>query len=254
MGLLDGKVVVISGASSGIGRASALLMAREGARLVLTARRHALLASLVEEVGRGGGEAVALAGDVADEGHAQAVVDLALQRFGRLDVGYYNAAVLGPLRPLHEVSLAEWNDTLRINLGGAFLAARHQLPLLLAQGHGSLVFTSSWVGYTGGLPHMATYSATKAGLIGLVKSLATEVGPQGVRVNALLPGGTDTEMGRTVANTPEARSWVAGLHALKRQALPEEIAQAGVWLASDAASFVTGSAFLVDGGASVQKA
>jgi NAD(P)-dependent dehydrogenase (short-subunit alcohol dehydrogenase family) len=125
---------------------------------------------------------------------------------------------------------------------------------MLKRGGGSLIFTSSFVGYTAGLSGMAAYAASKAGLIGLVKVLAVEYGELGLRVNALLPGGTDTPMGRSVANSPEALAFVSKLHALKRIASPAEIAKAAVFLASEASSFVTGTAFLADGGASVCKA
>src|SRR5690606_31536870 len=131
------------------------------------------------------------------------------------------------------------------NLTSAFYAAKYQVPAMLAHGGGSQIFTSTFVGYTAGMPGMAAYAASKAGLIGLAKSLAAELGPRGLRVNALLPGGVDTPMGRVVANTPEARAFVESLHALKRIATPEEIAPSVLYLASDASRFTTGTAFLV---------
>jgi NAD(P)-dependent dehydrogenase (short-subunit alcohol dehydrogenase family) len=119
------------------------------------------------------------------------------------------------------------------------------------QGGGSIVFTSSFVGYSAGMPGMAAYAASKSGLIGLTQTLAAEHGADGIRVNALLPGGTDTPMGRVVANSPEALSFVAGLHALRRIAQPEEIARSALYLASDDSSFTTGAALLADGGVSI---
>ena len=124
---------------------------------------------------------------------------------------------------------------------------------MLDRNGGSLIFTSTFVGYTVGLPNMAAYSASKAGIIGLTKALAAEFGPKGIRVNALLPGGTDTPMGRSFANTPDVLAFVHGLHALKRMASPEEIAKSALYLASDASSFTTGSALLADGGVSINR-
>ena len=253
MSTLSAKVAVITGASSGIGYATAKLFAREGANLILAARRQTELDALVVEITRAGGRAVALAGDVQDEAFAQALVALAIKRFGGLDVAFNNAGTIGAMGATTDVSLVGWEDTIRTNLTSAFLGAKHQIPAMLKRGGGSLIFTSSFVGYTVGLPNMAAYAASKAGLIGLTQALAAEFGAQGVRVNALLPGGTDTPMGRSFANTPEALSRVQNLHALKRMALPEEIAQSALYLASDASSFTTGSALLADGGVSINR-
>jgi NAD(P)-dependent dehydrogenase (short-subunit alcohol dehydrogenase family) len=147
----------------------------------------------------------------------------------------------------------DWDDTLEVNLTSAFLGAKHQIPAMLQSGGGSVIFTSTFVGYTVGFPGMAAYAASKAGLVGLAQALAAEFGPQGIRVNALLPGGTDTPMAHAMNATPEMLAHVAGLHALKRIAQPEELARAALFLASDAASFVTGSAMLVDGGISITR-
>ena len=138
-----------------------------------------------------------------------------------------------------------------MNLSAAYFGAKHQLPALLARGGGSLIFTSTFVGTTVGFPGMGAYAATKAGVIGLAKVIAAEYGAQGIRANAVLPGGTDTPMGRAVIDSPEMRAFVENMHALKRLAEPEEIARTILHLASDAASFITGTAFLVDGGVSI---
>lgn len=251
MSALSNKVAIVTGASSGIGYATAKLFAGEGAKLVVAARRQAELEALVEEITRAGGHAVALAGDVKDEAYAKALVELAVARYGGLDVAFNNAGTIGAMGATPGVPLAEWENTLRTNLTSAFLGAKHQIPAMLARGGGSLIFTSSFVGYTVGFPGIAAYAASKAGLIGLTQALASEFGAQGLRVNALLPGGTDTPMGRAFANTPELLAFVRGLYALKRMALPEEIAQAALYLASDASSFTTGTALLVDGGVSI---
>jgi NAD(P)-dependent dehydrogenase (short-subunit alcohol dehydrogenase family) len=250
---LAGKVAIITGASSGIGHAAARLFARQGARLVLVARREAELAKLAAEIAAAGGEAIPVAGDVAEEATAVAAVKMAVERFGGLDIAFNNAGTLGENAPLAGLSLENWRHVLDVNLTSAFLAARYQVLAMLERGGGSLIFTSSFVGHTVGFPGMAAYAAAKAGLGGLVQVIAAEYGPHNIRANALLPGGTDTPMGRAAAATPEARQFVEGLHALKRLADPAEIAQAALYLASDAASFVTGTSLLVDGGVSITR-
>jgi NAD(P)-dependent dehydrogenase (short-subunit alcohol dehydrogenase family) len=251
MDALRGKVAIITGASSGIGRAAALLFAQEGAKVVAAARRKQELDALVTEIVAAGGRAVAVAADVKDASHAEKLVATAREQFGGLDIAFNNAGTLGEMGSVEAVSLDGWREALEINLTSAFLAAKYQLPAIVARGGGSVIFTSTFVGHTVGFPGMAAYAASKAGLVGLTQVLAAEYGAWGVRVNALLPGGTDTPMGRSVADTPEKRDFVAGLHALKRIAAPEEIARSALYLASEAASFTTGTAMLVDGGVSV---
>jgi NAD(P)-dependent dehydrogenase (short-subunit alcohol dehydrogenase family) len=250
---LTGKVAIINGASSGIGRATALLFAREGANVVVTARRAPELETLVVEITAAGGKAVALAGNVRDELFVSTAVALAEDRFGGLDIALNNAATMGELGPVTEMTLANWQEVMDTNAGSAFLAAKYQIPAMLKRGGGSLIFTSSFVGHTAGFPGMAAYAASKAALIGLTQTLATEYGKQALRVNALLPGATDTPMGRSFANTPEIYNFISSLYALKRMAAPEEIAQAALFLASPASSFVTGTAMLVDGGVSINR-
>ena len=250
---LSGKVAIVTGASSGIGRAAALRFASEGARVVVGARRGDALADLVKEIERAGGEALACPGDIRDEAHAAALVDGALDRFGALDIAFNNAGSVGTMGPVTAMSLTDWQDTLDTNLTGAFLGARRQLAAMLDAGRGSIIFTSTFVGHTVGMPGMAAYAAAKAGVIGLTQVLAAEAGPHGVRVNALLPGGTDTPGARDFTEAPESRAFVEGLHALKRIADPDEIAEAALFLASDAASFITGSAMRVDGGVSINR-
>jgi NAD(P)-dependent dehydrogenase (short-subunit alcohol dehydrogenase family) len=253
MNALNGKVAVIGGASSGIGKAAALLFARQGAALVLGARREPLLAELVEDIRREGGRALAVAGDVRDEAFAERLTATAVDEFGGLDIAFNNAGTLGPLGPSLAHSTSEWRDVLETNLSSAYYSAKYQIPAMLARGAGSVIFTSTFVGHTAAFPGTAAYAASKSGLIGLTQALAVEFGGRGIRVNALLPGGTDTAMGRQMSNTPEALAQVAELHALKRLAMPEEIAQAALYLASDASSFVTGTTMLVDGGVSIQR-
>lgn len=250
---LTNKVAIVTGASSGIGRATALLFAREGARIVAAARRQAELDALTAEIAEDGGEAVALAGDVNDEAYARALVELAQGRFGGLDIAFNNAGAVGPMGPVPDMSRQTWENVLDTNLTGAFLAAKHQIPALLARGTGSLIFTSSFVGVTAGMPGMAAYAASKAGLLGLMRVLAVEFGSQGIRVNALVPGGTDTPAATEFATSEETKAFVRGLHALKRIATPEEQARSALYLASDASSFTTGTTLMVDGGVSINR-
>jgi NAD(P)-dependent dehydrogenase (short-subunit alcohol dehydrogenase family) len=245
------KVAIITGASSGIGRATARLFAEQGARVVVAARRRGELDALVAEIEAAGGSATPLAGDVTDEAHQKALVELAVDKFGGLDIAFNNAGSTGEMGDSAGISIAGWRSTLDTNLTGAFLGAKYQIPALLERGGGSLIFTSTFVGHTIGMPGMAACAASKAGLIGLTQVLAAEYGPKGIRVNALLPGGTDTPA--ATFRTPEERAFVEGLHALKRIARPEEIAHSALYLASDASSFTTGAALFADGGVSINR-
>ncbi|MFA3777093.1 SDR family oxidoreductase [Yersinia sp. 1652 StPb PI] len=253
MTILVNKTAIITGASSGIGFEAAKLFAREGANVVVVARRALVLDQLVDEIVSAGGKAIALAGDVKDEDCAQEAVSLAVKHYGGLDIAFNNAGTLGELGSITHISADGWHDTLDTNLTSAFFSAKHQIPELLKRKTASLIFTSSFVGYSVGLPGMAAYAASKAGLVGLTRTLAAEYGALGLRVNALMPGGTDTEMGRASAHTTEQKAFVESIHALKRMAQAEEIAQSALYLASDASSFVTGTTLFVDGGVSITK-
>jgi hypothetical protein len=253
MSRLDNKVAIITGASSGIGRATATLFAAEGAKVVVGARRAAELDSLVAEITSAGGKAVALAGDVRSEDYAKALVALAVEKFGKLDIAFNNAGTLGESGPSTQVSEAGWNEAIGINLTASFLGAKHQIAEMVKKGGGSVIFTSTFVGYSFAFPGVAAYAASKAGVIGLTQALAAEFGPQNVRVNAILPGAVDTAMYRDMNNTAESQSFITNLHALKRVAKPEELARSVLYLASDDSAFVTGTASLVDGGASITR-
>lgn len=255
MTTLKGKTAIITGASSGIGYETAKLFAAHGANLILNGRRLDILETLAAEIGKQHPQPIAIASDIKDEDAAQHLVEVALNKFGSLDIAFNNAGIMGKTGPITEMSADDWRATLYTNLTSAFLNAKHQIPALLQSPTGSLIFTSSFVGHTIGMPGMAAYGASKAGLIGLAKNLAAEYGPDGLRVNALLPGGTDTPMSITNGPDadPDALEFIEGIHALKRLANPLEIAQSALFLASQASSFMTGTALLVDGGVSINK-
>ena len=244
---LNNKTAAVIGASSGIGRAVALLLAEHGANVVLCARRADKLeetAALIRA------RAVAVAGDaVLPETH-EAVVRTAEREFGGLDIAVNNAGIIGAYKPLADISPDEWRDTLDGNLTAAFLGAGSQIPLMLARGGGAIVFTSSFVGTSCALPNKTAYGCAKAALAALAKGITADYAAQGIRANALLPGGTDTEM---MTTDPQQRAWAEGLHAVKRIARPEEIAAAILFLVSPMGSFVTGTALFADGGNSAVK-
>ncbi|MEH6484728.1 MULTISPECIES: SDR family oxidoreductase [Pseudomonas] len=250
---LADKVAIVTGASSGIGYATAKLFAAEGAKVIVGARRESELNDLVAEIRAAGGEALALAGDVRSEDYAKALVALAVAQYGRLDVAFNNAGTLGEGGPSTEVSEKGWTDTVEINLTGSFLGAKHQIAQMLNNGGGSVIFTSTFVGHTFAFPGVAAYAASKSGLIGLTQALASEYGPNNIRVNAILPGAVDTDMYRSMNNTAESQAFITGLHALKRVGAVDELARSVLYLASDDSSFVTGTASLVDGGASITR-
>jgi len=253
MPTLAGKTAIITGASAGIGRAAAVLFAQEGANLVITGRRQANLDAVAEDALKVGARAIAIAGDIREESLSEKLVQAAVENFGGLDIAFNNAGMTGDGVPLPDIPTSNWHEVLATNLTSCFFGAKYQLPAMVNRGGGSIIFTSTFVGHSAGFPGMSAYAASKAGLIGMMQVIAAEFGPKGIRANALLPGGTDTAMGRAVADTAEKRSFVESLHALKRLAAPEEIAKVALFLASDAASFVTGSAMLADGGVSINR-
>jgi hypothetical protein len=247
---LSDKTILITGASSGIGAAAAMLFAQEDANLVIAARRASELDQVAGQITQSNGKAIAVVGDVTDPEFAASLVARAEEVFGGLDGAFNNVGMVGEMSPVADMANTTWHSVIETNLTSAFYAAKAQLPALQRRGGGAMVFTSSFVGTSNaGLPGMAAYAAAKAGLNGLVQSLAADHAAEGIRVNALLPGGTKTAM---AGDDPEAHDYISSLHPMQRMAQPIEIAQAACFLLSDRASFVTGAPLSADGGVSVR--
>ena len=249
MGKLDQKVALITGAGSGIGRASALLFAREGARVVAADLNRAGAETTAREIGEAGGSALAIEVDVSRADSVRAMMDATGERFGRLDVLFNNAGIGGPLAVFADYSEADFERVVAVNLKGVFLGMKFGIPALLRSGGGSVINTASVAGLIGTRGY-AGYSASKGGVIQLTKVAALEYAKQNVRVNCICPGGVDTPI---LAMVPAAfRPAIARTNPMERLAQPEEIARMALFLASDESSFATGGVFVVDGGSTAQ--
>ena len=254
---LAGKVAIVTGGGHGIGRAIALRFAAEGAAVVISGTGGARLEATAAGIVAGGGRALPLIADVADEAAVARMVASTVARFGRLDILVNNAGIAGPTAPVVEAPTAEWGRTLAINLTGAFLCAKHAIPHLIGAGGGRIINITSVAGKIGYALRSA-YAASKWGMIGLTRSLALEVGPQQVTVNAIAPGATRGErlsavirdraaaLGRPIDEIEQ--EFFIGQNALGRMVEPEEIAAAAVFLASDEARNITGETLTVSAG------
>jgi NAD(P)-dependent dehydrogenase (short-subunit alcohol dehydrogenase family) len=248
---LAGKVGIVTGGSSGIGRATAVAFAREGAKVVVAARRSAELEATVQAAAKAGGQAFARTADVTKEGDVESIVAFALEKFGRLDIGFNAAGGTFGVAPTHQLDEAVFREWLDSHLVSAFLSTKHEVGAMLKSGGGSIINVGTFVGHTKTFPGTSGYAAAKAGLIGLTRTAAAEYATQGVRANVLIVGGVDTPMHRLWCDSDEKRAAAAELHAMKRVASPDEIANAAVFLASGESSFVTGGTFAIEGGLSL---
>jgi NAD(P)-dependent dehydrogenase (short-subunit alcohol dehydrogenase family) len=249
MGRLEGKSVIITGAGSGIGRAASLLFTKEGARLIAVDRTDGVKQT-VDMVRKAGGTAEAVQADAGSEKDVIAYIDKALSAHGRLDAIWANAGVSGGLVPLAEQTPEHWQEVLRINLIGPFLAIKHSIPHMTKQKSGAIVCTASVAGLKSGASGHP-YGASKAGVISLVQITAYSLTGTGVRINAVCPGLIETGMTKPIFDRAKERGTedkIGQLNPLKRPGQPHEIAAMGLFLASDEASYVNGQAFPVDGG------
>jgi NAD(P)-dependent dehydrogenase (short-subunit alcohol dehydrogenase family) len=244
---MNNPVVLVTGALTGIGRATALAFAREGARIMVSGRRDDVGLVLAAELRALGAEAEYLAADVRREDDVRNLIDKTVARFGSLDAAVNNAGTEGKVGPLTEQTAATYGAIFDTNVLGTLLSLKHELRVMLAQGHGSIVNISSTFGKRGGAG-AALYSASKHAVEGLTKSAALEAAPHGVRVNAVAPGPIDTEMLSRFMGTADRKAAAGAGVPLKRLGKPDEIAQTILFLASDKAPFITGEVIGVDGG------
>jgi NAD(P)-dependent dehydrogenase (short-subunit alcohol dehydrogenase family) len=248
-GLVAGKVALVTGAASGIGRGSALALAREGARVVVSDVDVAGGERVAKEIAAQGGKAHFVRCDVTREDEVLALVKAAVDAFGRLDCAHNNAGAPGRGGLVHEIPAEEWSAVVALNLTSVFLCMKHELPVMIRQGAGAIVNTSSGAGLVA-VPLLAHYAAAKHGVLGLTKTAARENAKTGVRINAICPGSVDTPALRAhMAKDPAIEASILATQPGGRLGTPDEIAEAVVWLCSDRASFVTGESFVVDGGA-----
>jgi NAD(P)-dependent dehydrogenase (short-subunit alcohol dehydrogenase family) len=249
MGRLLGKVAVVTGAASGIGRASAKLFASEGAKIVAVDLAPEV-AETAQAIKDAGGTAIALKADASIEAEVARAIDMAANEFGRLDAVYANAGISGGLKPFLELDANDWLKVLQINLIGAYLAVKHAARIMIPEKKGSIICTASVAGLRSGAGP-APYSASKAGVISLVQTSANFLEGTGVRVNAICPGLIETGMTKPIFDSARARgseNRIGQLNPLKRYGQPDEIAHMALFLASDDASYVNGQAIAVDGG------
>jgi NAD(P)-dependent dehydrogenase (short-subunit alcohol dehydrogenase family) len=245
----ENKVAIVTGAGSGIGEAIARQLAEQGAMVVAADLNEKGASQVAAAIERDGRTAVGIRQDVGDPVSVKKSVEFALEKFGRLDVAVNNAGITGDLAPLADYSLEGWDRVIAVNLSGVFYGMKYQIPAMLRSGGGSIVNIASILGSVAARDS-AGYNAAKHGVVGLTKTAALEYSKDGVRVNAIGPGYIDTPLLQALEK--EVYDGLVGLHPIGRLGKPEEVAQLAVFLASDRASFVTGSYHLVDGGYTAQ--
>ncbi len=250
----ENKVVLITGGTSGIGRATAIAFAKEGAKVVVSGRRKAEGIETVTYVEKVGGQGLFVQSDVSDEAQVKSLVDTVVKEFGRLDIAFNNAGIEGNLAPIAEQTAENYQKVFDINVKGVFLSMKHEIPAMLKTGGGSIVNTSSIAGSLG-FPAAAIYVASKHAVIGLSKTAALEVAKQGIRVNTVSPAAIQTDMLDRFIGDEQAeqkKQGFAAMHPVGRLGHVDEIASAVLYLSSPGASFITGTDLLVDGGFTAQ--
>ncbi len=248
---LDGRVAVITGASSGFGAAIARLFAQAGARLALVARRVDRLREVAAALNVTGDRVLIAPADVTDESQVRRTIDLTLERFGRLDALVNNAGIISRT-PVAEIQEGDWDQMMAVNLKGPFLCCKHALPHMIAQRDGRIVNLASYLGLFAGSGGTPAYNVSKGGLVMLTRSIAVKHGPDGVRANAVCPGFIKTELNQDVidgAPDPVAKEReIASAYPLRRLGAPDDVAYAALYLVSDASNWVTGACLMVEGG------
>jgi NAD(P)-dependent dehydrogenase (short-subunit alcohol dehydrogenase family) len=252
-GTLKGKSVLVTGAASGIGRTSALMFAREGAKVLVVDLNVQGGKETVEMIKRARGEASFFKADIRKASDVEAMVNKAVELYGRLDCAHNNAGIMGQMCGTLNCTEDDFDNVMDTNVKGVWLCLKYEVPQMLKQGGGAIVNTASKVGISAGImgvPANPAYTASKHGVVGLTKQAGMDYAKQGVRINAVCPGWVDTPMTRptTEEETKKQEKEVAAIAPIARKAKTEEIAEAVVWLCSDAASYVVGHAMLVDGG------
>jgi NAD(P)-dependent dehydrogenase (short-subunit alcohol dehydrogenase family) len=243
-----GKVALVTGGTSGIGRETALLFSKRGAKVVVAGRRQSEGNGTVELIRSAGGEGLFVKTDVSKATDVKALVEKTVEAFGGLDCAFNNAGIEGNWVPIVDQAEADWDRTIDINLKGTWLCLKFEMQQMLKQGRpGAIVNNSSVAGFIGS-QGAATYSASKHGVLGLTKAAALEVAKDGIRVNAVCPAVIETPMADRLFGEPEARKMALGFHPLGRLGNPREVAEAVLWMCSSAAGFMTGQSLVLDGG------
>jgi NAD(P)-dependent dehydrogenase (short-subunit alcohol dehydrogenase family) len=245
---LRGKVGIVTGGTSGIGRDTALLFAKAGAKVVVAGRREAEGKETIELIHSVGGDGFFVKTDVSRAAEVEVLVRKTVEIFGRLDVAFNNAGIEGSMTPIAEQSEEDWDRTIDINLKGVWLCLKYEIQQMLKQGGGGAIVNMASVAGLIGSGGLATYCASKHGVIGLTKSAALETARSGIRVNVVCPAVIETPMGERVFGAPEIRPYALGLHPIGRFGTPMEVAEAVLWMCSNRASFMTGQSLVLDGG------
>jgi NAD(P)-dependent dehydrogenase (short-subunit alcohol dehydrogenase family) len=246
--MMDRKVAIVTGGNSGIGRATAIALAREGAKVTVAARRASEGEETVRLVKEAGSDAIYVKTDVAIENDVRSLVEKTVDTYGKLDYAVNNAGIGEKMTPLVEQTSEKFDQIMNTNVRGVWLSMKYEIPMLIKNGGGAIVNTSSGAGLVG-FPQMPVYIASKHAVLGLTKSAALEYAKSGIRINAIAPGGVETDMlMQTVGDDHQFLETFRSMHPIGRIGRPEEIANTIVWLLSDKASFVLGHTLLVDGG------
>src|ERR1700677_2937719 len=245
---LEGKVGLVTGGTSGIGRDTAVLFAKAGAKVVVAGRRELEGKETVEVIHAAGGEGLFVKTDVSKASEVDALIQKVVEKFGRLDIAFNNAGVEGVWAPIIRQSEEDFDRTVNINLKGVWLCLKHEIRQMLKQGGGGAIVNMASVTGLVGAVGAAAYSASKHGVIGLTKTAALENAKSKIRVNAVCPGFTETPMADRIFHVPGVQKYVLSCHPIGRLGRPAEIAEAVVWMCSDRASFMTGQSLVLDGG------